>query len=222
VALKLFPINLIWNGKMYGLMPLFIAQFLKAQEGINMKNNHLRKLSSSLVAVSFAFVAVTSQAATVIFEDGSTTNAIGIDGLITGGVEYDVTFDLTTAELLYGPEPLEFQFDTQVSSQTALQDVILALNDTTAVTVGPREDPDFSIAFSLTPSLVKVNVKKGDYSSGPPLNVDAWITGEEGEALSFGSIATYADFQEVPEPSMGLLSGSALLCLAGIRRSRSA
>jgi hypothetical protein len=40
--------------------------------------------------------------------------------------------------------------------------------------------------------------------------------------LAFDDITNYADFQLVPEPSMGLLSGSALLCLAGIRRSRSA
>jgi hypothetical protein len=195
-----------------------LLNFFNNKEGIDMKNIYLKKLSGALVAVLLAFVAVTSQAA-LVYEEGSTTNVIGITDLFVIDTFYNVSFVETTAEDLYGPEPLEFQFFGQLASQAALDATLAALNaDVNALTVGDVADPTFGIAFSLTPSLLGVNLKKGNYVDTQLFT--GWITGEEGESAAFTSILTYADFQPVPVPAAAWLFGSALIGLAGIARKR--
>jgi hypothetical protein len=207
-----------------------------------MKNAYLKKLSGALVAVSFAFVAVTSQAATIILDANGTT-VTGINNLevITGigpsatSEFYDVTFLNTLGEDLYGPAGgSTFQFADSIEAEAASSAVTDFLNlyntdnDPDADTVG---DPDAGLLNSqfwigygervptgISPCAPADTCIETAHGSWTPS--DVWKTEGQIEFLAFDEPRIYASFQPVPVPAAAWLFGSALIGLAGIKRKK--
>lgn len=94
-------------------------------------------LTTFLAILSFCTSSSIS-AQTVKFDDPLKTNmATSIEGLMIGGVMYDVDFVSVIPVNLYGAFPGTFTFNNQTDANQAIAEVNSALNNSNAIEIGP-------------------------------------------------------------------------------------
>jgi hypothetical protein len=178
---------------------------------------NMNYLTVTLALAMLAFAPQSSRADLTITLDDTTATAI--DCLPILGVFYDVTFILTDANSLYGPNP-DFTFPFNESdTNLAMTRITDLLDDSIATSVG------MSSTFQSTSVFIGYAV-----SETQPLSIDAewgfysnlserW-THEGTEFLTFDEERYFADFTlaVVPEPSSIMVTGCLLVGLAFRRR----
>ena len=184
------------------------------------------KLTLAISGVLLLIIASSVQAATVVFEDG-TTQAIGILYLDLDGTLYNVAFTApdTTAAEAYGDFPGELPFDRFDMARLAADEVNSELNSAGALTVGAEESsgaPFYRVAWvsgALGEGEDKIEAigfweaAKGDG------DLDPWVTNIEPDvdSYNFGE-RLWANFTVVPIPATAWLLGAGLIGLLGLRR----
>jgi hypothetical protein len=179
-----------------------------------MKINYL---TVALALTMLAFAPQSSWALPVVTLDGNTATAI--QGLPVNGVLYDVTFPLTDANSLYGPNPtFTFPFNESDAS-LAMSRITDLLGDTIATSVGMSSTFQSTSVFigyevSTTQSF-SIDAQWGFYSN--PSN--RWLNNGT-EFLTYDEERYFADFTPVvvPEPSSMMVTGCLLVGLAFRRR----
>jgi hypothetical protein len=172
-------------------------------------------LSIGLVLVSLAFAAVTSQAApTVIVDELTATSILNLD---VNGTLYDVNFEITTAEALYGPDPYSFTFTTFESSGdavTAIVDVLNLYNQVNGVLVDSVGDKDSNVLNGVyfvgfeerdapgCPDDTCSASNNGIYKN----TTNVWSAPGTIENVRFGDPKTYAVFTEVSPPNTAAIT----------------
>jgi hypothetical protein len=182
-----------------------------------MKMNYLT-VTLALAMLAFAPQSSYAQVLPTVTVDGNTVTAI--QGLPVLGVLYDVTFPLTDADSLYGPNPtFTFDFTNNSDASLAVERIIEAIDNTTATSVGMSSTFQSTSVFigyevSTTQSF-SIDAQWGFYSN--PSN--RWLNNGT-EFLTFDEERYFADFTlaaAVPEPSSIMLAGCLLVGL-GFRR----
>jgi hypothetical protein len=196
-----------------------------------MKYNNRKKLSSALVALSFAFVAVSSQAATVILDPNDPTIAFGVKGLEVDGTTYDVAFPQISGGDFYGPfPPGSFTFDSEDKAIRASSAVIAALNGSTATVIN---DPSSSltahsskwkIGYSLNDrgGEDKIDAIEARFEIPRNETVGFWAL-EDNKQIELHVAINWADFNQVsdvPIPAAAWLFGSSIIGLLGLARRK--
>ncbi|GAG87252.1 unnamed protein product, partial [marine sediment metagenome] len=106
---------------------------------------------TALVLTVLVFVPISSQAQTTYDIEGN--NCTAINNLVIDGIDYDIKFVFDTGENLYGPEPYDFDFqsdvgNTEETSMVAAIAIREALNAAPMkiLTVGPNKTGYFLLA----------------------------------------------------------------------------
>jgi hypothetical protein len=179
-----------------------------------MKINYL----TVTLALTFLALAPKSSWALNVTLDGNTATAI--QGLPVLGVLYDVTFPLTDANSLYGPNPtFTFPFNESDAS-LAVERIIEAIDNTTATSVGMSstfQSTSFFIGYQeSTTQPLSIDARWGIYS----IPSERWLNVGR-EFLTFDEERYFADFTPtIPIPPALWLFGSGLLGLIGIARKK--
>jgi hypothetical protein len=177
---------------------------LKNKGGMIMKFKLTVILATFVVTMGLLLGTSATQAATVIF-DGTTTTAIGIEGLEVDGLLYNVTFPATTANDLYGPPPNPiFQFPGRGSADLATLAVIIALNNAGADAVGTVAPGDglFEVGYGVNDAESGIWVNNGLY-------LQEWTGPGNPELVDFEITRVYADFTSAgPEPDSVTIGGN--------------
>ena len=191
-----------------------------------------------LSIVLLLLTGATAQAATVVFDGGSTTNAIGIDDLVFDGETWDVEFQKGPFPNLrdcvsVGQEPpcdpfLSSDGSTETLASNALNAIVTALNGSTATSVGANSQVQFYVPYSDNPSN-PASCKDGPDSgycvigaSNPISTPGYWDNG--GPTLVFPDetalqLARFTQVNAVPVPPAAFLFASGL-GLLGCRLKR--
>ena len=183
-----------------------------------MKFNENRfKLTLAITGVLLLIIVSAAQAATVIFDSGTSGKAIGIEGLTVPGfsLPFNVAFiGPTEAVNVYGSPP-ELDFTTSDSASAAVDAVNAELNGANATSVGQEGLGAFDtyrIGYEV-------------FGSGPTQAIRVW----EGAGTPWENVGDdqlfynadariYADFNPVPVPAAVWLLGGGLVGLLGLRR----
>ena len=144
--------------------------------------------------VTVTFAEGPAQGEPIVNLDGDT--ATGIQNLNVGGTLYNVAFLLTSADELYGSDPV-FDFPDSRSAKAAKLAVNLALNtDNRATKVGPSSNqgaPDYGIGFSKTDGI---DIHYANYVGE---EIQAWVDADVDTRVP-SDVAMYADFTLADPP----------------------
>jgi hypothetical protein len=181
------------------------------------------KLTLAIVGALLLLGVSSAQAATVIFENG-TSNATGILNLDIGGTLYNVAFTppSTAASQVYGPYPGEFDFDTNETARNAADEVNSELTLASALTVGAEGSgglPFYRIGWIsglLGEEIELVGFWEAVKDNG---DLDPWLTNvdPDGDSYNLG-VRIWVDFTPVPIPAAVWLLGGGLIGLFGLKR----
>ena len=150
-----------------------------------------------------------AKAAPTVDLDGNT--ATGIQNLEVEGTLYNVAFLLTSADDLYGTDPI-FDFSDNASAKTAKIAVNLALNNVDQATkVGPSSEQgviDYGIGFEKT-DVIKI--QNATYVGD---EVQAWVDADVDIRVP-GDLSMYADFTLAGPPADPVTIGGSVTGLEG-------
>jgi len=188
-----------------------------------------------IFSLALLLTGATAQAATVVFEGGSTTKAIGIDDLVFDGETWDVEFQQGPFPNLrdcvsVGQEPpcdpfLSTDGSTETLASNALDAIVTALNGSTATSVGANSQIQFYVPYSDNPTLCKDGSTPGYcvIGSSNPISISGFW-GNDGPTTVFPTenalqLARFTQVNAVPVPPAAFLFASGL-GLLGCRLKR--